>query len=106
MADLVIPVQIDGIDILVQTTTVAGTEPTSTKDATGKIRDAFADANAVIASIAKSTVHTMKSLGQAAQPDKFTVEFGISFSTKGNIIIAGVDAGATLKVTLTYESSS
>jgi hypothetical protein len=32
------------------------------------------------------------------------VEFGLKFSAKGNVVVAGATGEATLKVTLTYDA--
>lgn len=41
----------------------------------------------------------------ARRPDQLEVEFGLSFSAKGNVIVAGTEAGATLKVKMVYHAN-
>jgi len=97
-----------GVDVLVQTMPVAGTEPTSRMgDVAAKTLDAFDRAHDVIVGAAASTVKVLAELAeQARRPDKLEVEFGLGFSAHGNVIVAGGSVDATLKVKLTYESTT
>jgi ABC-type molybdate transport system substrate-binding protein len=108
MAGQVVEMRFGGVDVLVQTMPVAGTEPTSRmSDAAAKALDAFDRAHDVIVGAAASTVKVLTELAeQARQPDKLEVEFGLGFSAKGNVIVAGGSVDATLKVKLTYESKT
>ncbi|WP_143447228.1 CU044_2847 family protein [Kibdelosporangium aridum] len=92
--------------MLVQTIPVAGTEKTSAVGDTGRrVLDAFERAHEVIVGAAVSTMEVIGKLGgRAARPDKFEVEFGLGFSVKGNVIVVGGQADATLKVKLTYDA--
>jgi Trypsin-co-occurring domain 1 len=101
-----VPMTFGGVKVLVETVQLPGTEPTSTVgDAGAKVLDAFDKAQEVIVGAAVSTVGVMQTIGaRAAQPDRFEVEFGIAFSVKGNVIIAGASADTTLKVKLTYDA--
>jgi hypothetical protein len=98
--------KIGGVEVLVQTIPVAGSEPTSTLgDAGQRVLDAFEKAHEVIVGAATSTVEVIAELGRhAARPDKLEVEFGLGFSLKGNVIVAAGQADATLKVKLTYDA--
>jgi hypothetical protein len=42
---------------------------------------------------------------RAVRPDHVQVEFGLSFSATGNVIVAGSTVEATLKVSITYDRS-
>lgn len=96
-----------GVEVLVATVPVAGTEPTSRLgDAGAKAVDAFGRAHEVIVGAAASAVEVLGKLAaEAAQPAKLEIEFGLGFSAKGNVIVAGGSVDATLKVKLTYEPS-
>jgi hypothetical protein len=100
--------RVGDIDLLVETTPVAGSQQTGRIDtATQHVADAFARAQAAIVEIASSTVDTIRrSACAAAHPDEVKVEFGVKFSAKGDVIVAGVAGEATLKVTLTYRASA
>lgn len=105
MAGAYIPVQVGGIELLVETTRMPGSEPTSSRpgDIADHVRDAFLHAQSAIVEIATSTVTAMQRAGErAARPDAMEVEFGLKFSAQGKIIVAGASAEATLKVKLTY----
>ncbi len=109
MTGRVVPMQIGDVEVLVETTTVVGTEPTSGLDgAKDKVADAFDRAKATIVAVGQSTVEVIErlSVSRAAHPDKVEVEFGLGFSAKGNVIVAGASAEATLKVKLVYDVST
>lgn len=92
-----------GVEVRVETVPVPGSEKTST-GVTGKVVDALEQAQTVIVAAAQSTLSTMIALGtQAAQPDKLEIEFGVGFGVKGDLIVTGASANASLKVKLTYE---
>jgi hypothetical protein len=106
VAGRVVPMTFGGVEVLVETVPVAGSEPTSAAEGAGeKVLDAFDKAREVIVGAAVSTVRVIEGLGaKAARPDRFEVEFGLGFSVKGNVIVAGASADATLKVKLSYDS--
>lgn len=107
MAGQVVPMQVGDIEVLVQTIPVAGTEPTSTRDAGERVLDAFERAHDVIVGAATSTIEVLGKLAtRAARPDKLEIEFGLGFSIKGNIIVVSGQADATLKVKLTYDTAT
>lgn len=101
----IVPMRFGGVEVLVATVPVAGSEPTSRLgDASAKTVDAFGRAHEVIVGAAASAVDVLGKLAkEAARPDKLEVEFGLGFSAKGNVIVAGGSMDATLKVKLTYE---
>jgi hypothetical protein len=96
--------QVGGVELLVETVPVAGSEQTS---ALGKaqtaVAEAFGGAQDAIVAVAESTVDTIGRLGKrSVKPDEVEVKFGLSFSAQGNVIVAGAAGAATLEVTLTY----
>ena len=108
MTGRLIPLHVDGVELLAEVVPVAGSEPTSTKmdKAQEAVADAFDRAQAAIIAVAKSTVGTVRQLGQqAARPDEMQVKFGLKFSAQGNVIVAGAAAEASLEVTLLYRSA-
>jgi hypothetical protein len=98
--------RVGGMDLLVETTPVAGTEPTSGKKlerAQEAVADAFDRAQSAIVAVAESTVRTIGQLGsRSVHPDEMQVTFGLKFSAQGNVIVAGAAGEATLEVALTY----
>jgi len=105
VAGRVVTMQVSGVDLLVETAVVAGSEPTAARldRAQEAVTDAFGRARHAIVAIAESTVSTIGELGQAAvRPDEMEVRFGLKFSAQGNVIVAGAAGEATLEVTLTY----
>ncbi|MFH8771894.1 CU044_2847 family protein [Streptomyces sp. NPDC085866] len=107
MNGMYIPVDVGGVQVLVEATDVRlpGSEPTATRpgNLTGHVRDAFAQAQSTIVEIATSTAEALRQAGRAARPDALEVEFGVKFSAKGDIIVAGASGEVTLKVKLTYD---
>lgn len=108
MAIRVVPMRIGDVDLLVETVAVARTEPTSALDKAGeRIVNAFSQARAVIVEMAASTAEVVDKLTQQARrPDTLEVEFGLSFSAKGTVIVVGGEAGAVLRVKVTYNSTA
>lgn len=105
MAGQVVQLRFGGVDVLVQAVPVPGTEKTSTGPGQ-RVLDAFVQAQDVILGAAASTVEVLGKLGaRAARPDKLEVEFGLGFSVKGNVVVVGGQADATLKVKLTYDAA-
>lgn len=102
----VVPVRVGDGSILVETTVVAGSEPTSrASDAAGAVVDAFDAARDAIVDLATSTWEAIEEAGKrAARPAHVEVEFGLKFSAKGNVIVAGAAGEATLRVKLTYDA--
>lgn len=107
----VAPVRVGEVDLLVETVQVAGTEltsGTSRLDSAGeRIVDAFTQARAAIVEVTSSTAEIVEKLGQRARrPEKLEVEFGLSFSAKGNVIVVSGEAGATLRVKVSYDATA
>jgi hypothetical protein len=99
------PFRVGDVELLVETTPVAGSEPTSTRlDRAGEaVSDAFDRAQSAILAVATSTVETIGELSKrAARPQQVQVKFGLKFTAKGNVIVAEASGEATLEVTLTY----
>ena len=105
MAGRVMPLNVDGVELWVETTPVAGSEPTSTRlDRAGEaVTEAFDRAQSAIVAMATATVGTIEELGKrSARPRQVQVKFGLKFTAKGNVVVAEASGEATLEVTLTY----
>jgi hypothetical protein len=96
--------QVGGIELLVETTSVAGTEKTSALEkAQAAVTEGFDRAQSAIVAVAESTATTIGQLAKrSVRPDEVEVTFGLKFSAQGNVIVAGAAGEATLEVTLTY----
>lgn len=106
MAERVVPMKVGGVDLLVATVVLPGSEQTSGRlDRAGqKVVDAFDAAQAAIEAIAVRVAGTVASLsGQAVHPGSVAVEFGLSFTASGGVLVAGASGEASLKVTITYD---
>jgi hypothetical protein len=107
MAVQVLPVRVGDVELLVETVTVAGTEPTSrTSDAARGVVDAFVAAEEAITGLCERVAGLVSSTAaHASRPNSLMVEFGLKFSAKGNVIVAGASGEASLRVTVSYDSS-
>jgi hypothetical protein len=105
-----IAVTVGDTEVLVETVTVTtpGTEQTAgrTQRMLENAADAFGQAEQVILNVAKTTAEMIeKAAARAARPDHVEIEFGLSFSATGGIVmVAGATAGATLRVLLAYDA--
>jgi Trypsin-co-occurring domain 1 len=105
VAGRVVTMQVSGVDLLVETAAIAGSEPTAAMldRAQEAVTDAFDRARHAIVAVAESTVGTIGQLAErAVRPDEMEVRFGLKFSAQGSVIVAGAAGEATLEVTLTY----
>ena len=100
-------VRVGGMEFLVETVPVAGSEPTSRgSDAAAHAVDALSRAQGAIVEMASSTAATIKEAAQrGARPSRVEVEFGLKISAKGEVIIAGASGEATLRVMLVYDAA-
>jgi Trypsin-co-occurring domain 1 len=98
------PVQVGDVELLVETVLVPGSEHTASLDDAGeKVLDAFDRAQAAIVALAGKVAGTVDELtARAARPQRLEVQFGLSFSVEGRIIVAGATAEASLHVTVGY----
>lgn len=104
---------IDGEEVLIQASIPAqgvkvGTERTAAPTATEtvkRVEEAFVQAQATITRVARSLVHAVHGLGEGMAPNAFELEFGISFSAEGNVVVAKLGSEVNLKVRLTYTNS-
>ena len=104
MAGRVVPMRVGDVELLVETSPVAGSEPTSklsrAQDAVG---EAFERAQTAIVAVASSTVDVIGQMSErAVRPDQVEVTFGLKFSAQGNVVLAGASGEATLEVKLSY----
>jgi hypothetical protein len=108
MAAGAIPVRVGDVELLVETVTLPGSEPTSRlSDAAAEAADALARAQDAILELASSTAATISEAGRrGARPDHLEVEFGLNISAKGNVIVAGASGEATMRVKLSYGAAS
>jgi len=98
--------QVGGVELLVTTVVLPGSEQTSgarMAKAAEAVVDAFDTAGAAIEAVAGKVAATVAALSaKAMAPEKLSVEFGLSFTASGGVIVAGASAQASLKVTVTY----
>lgn len=100
--------RIGDVDVLVETTAIAGTEPASAADAAReKMADSFERAKDTIVAVAKSTVDMITRLPRTAmaRPATVEVEFALGFTASGSVLLAGAGATANLTVRLAYDTA-
>lgn len=107
LAVQVVPVRVGGVDLLVEAVAVAGTEPMSrVGDAARGVVDAFAVAEEAIGAVCERVAGVVSlTASHVSKPSSLVVEFGLKFSAKGNVIVAGASGEAALKVTVSYGPS-
>lgn len=102
--------QLGAVELLVTTVVLPGSEQTSgarIAKAAEAVVDAFDAAGAAIEAVAGKVAATVAALSaKAMAPEKVSVEFGLSFTASGGVIVAGASAQASLKVTVTYPGTS
>jgi hypothetical protein len=104
---LLIPTELDGITLLVESVPVPGSEPTSRRETKDRIQDMFARAKNVIENIATTSAELKDSLAaKSREPDRLEIEFGISFGVQGQIVLAGASAKASLSVRIIYDGNA
>ena len=109
MAGQTIPLKVSGVDLLVEVSSVAGSEPTSARlDRAGQaVANAYERTQEAILAIASSTAATISEMGKkSVRPAQVQVKFGLKISTQGGVIVAGVCGEANFEVTLTYRSDA
>ncbi|BCJ44609.1 hypothetical protein GCM10010168_14220 [Actinoplanes ianthinogenes] len=101
---MLLPADINGVQILVEVTRSAGTEPTSGRQQTAeKVSDLLERSQKVIEAVAQSISATGLHVAQkASQASQIEIQFGLKFSAQGNIILGGVSAEGTLAVKMIF----
>lgn len=103
MQGVVVPTEVGGIPVLVEAVAGPGFQQTGRPKGVEKLQDMFARAEDVIEQLALSAVQIGKRVAaQSAGPDEVEVQFGLKFSTTGDIVIASVGAEASLGVKIVY----
>lgn len=106
MTGRLVPVRVGDVELLVEAVVPPGSEPTSGRvdEVARKVGEAFDRAQGAIVEIAVKTAGSVRELAaRAVHPEKVAVEFGLSFTATGGVVIAGASAQASLKVTITYD---
>lgn len=101
---MLLPVEVDGICVYVEVVQAGGAEPTSTaRRGAERAADLLSDAQTVIEHMAVAVMETGRRIStRAGSPDLLEIQFGLKFSAKGNIIVAGASSEASLTVKLVY----
>ncbi|WP_210571682.1 CU044_2847 family protein [Streptomyces sp. GESEQ-4] len=106
MAGVLVPTRVGGVEVLVETVPVPGSERTSGRleEAGQRVVEAFDRAQETITALASQLAGTLAAMGErAVRPDHVEVQFGLSFTAQGGIVVAGVGSQASLQVTLSYD---
>jgi hypothetical protein len=108
MVGRLVPAEVGGVHILIETLpAAAGTELTAgrVEDASQRVVEAFDQIQGAIAGIASRVVASLSAMvADVVEPDSVQVEFGLSFTASGNLVIVGGSGQASLKVTLKYDA--
>lgn len=103
-----VPMQVGGVDVLVEVRSTPGTEPTSLVDkALDKVEGAFARAEETIVAMSGRMATAFDALPPGARrPSEITVDFGLAFSASGDVIVSAASAEASLQVSVTFDLTS
>lgn len=100
---MLVPTQIHGVHVLVEALPESGAEPTSRTRRVESAQDMFARAQEVIQQVALSVVELREGLAAHARtPDQIELQFGIKFTAKGNIVLAGAGIESSIAVKVIY----
>ncbi|MDI6098812.1 CU044_2847 family protein [Actinoplanes sp. NEAU-A12] len=101
---MLLPAEINGVEVLVEVTKSAGSEPTSGfQRSAEKISDLLDRAQIVIEAIANSISETGQRIAQqASQANQIEIQFGLKFSAQGKIIIGASTAEGSLAVKMIF----
>jgi hypothetical protein len=104
----VIPVSVDGVELLVETVPVTqpGTQPTaSVEELAARAGELFDRAQDAVVAVASSVAATTKRLRERGmRPDRVEVEFGLKFSAQGRVVVAAASGEASLRVLMSYDA--
>jgi hypothetical protein len=107
-----VPVRVGAVEVLLEVAPSAGSQQTSaggraTERAADYVAGAFDRAQAAIEEVAVSTAETVgKITRRVGSPELVEVEFGVKVSVKGDVIVAGSSAEASLRVKIVYGAGS
>lgn len=96
--------EVAGTQVLVELVQLPGSEPTGIRDAVGgRIVNLFESARSVAGDLAVEGRRLADTLA-ASDPgvDEVEIQFGISLTAEGRILLGSASAGATLAVTVKY----
>lgn len=107
MSGRLLPVRVGDVELLVEVTPIAGSQQTSRlSDASGRVVDAYQQAQEAIIALSGSVADTVARLGQqAVRPDRVQVDFGLQFTASGSVFVASTSGQASLQVSIGYDSS-
>lgn len=99
--------RVGDVDVLVETVSTAGSEPTSVLDKVGtRAAETFEQAQEAIVAIASSAARTVQQMEERGlHPDQVTVEFGLRFAAQGGAFVASASAEAALRVSVIYNAA-
>jgi hypothetical protein len=67
------------------------------------VTDGFAKAEDAIVEVATRIASTINRMAErSVAPERLDVEFGLSFTVQGNVIVGSASGAASLKVTVSY----
>lgn len=101
-----VPVEVDGVAVLVATLAEPGSQATAgrAEDAARRVVDAFDHAQEAIVVVAGKVAGSVAQMAKRGiAPDRVEVEFGISFTASGGIVVVQGSGEASLTVTMVYD---
>jgi hypothetical protein len=101
-----IPIRIGDVNVLVAAVRPDGWEQTSALDhARERVIDGFAKAEDAMVEIASRMASTINRMAErSVAPERLDLEFGLTFTLEGNVIVGSASGEASLKVTVSYDT--
>jgi hypothetical protein len=105
MAGHLVRLQHGDVEVWLEAVATPGSQDTTALDSSmGKLTAALDRAQDIIVDLGVRTAEATKSLAsRSTRPDQVSVEFGLSFTASGGVVVMGASTAAALKVTLTYD---
>jgi hypothetical protein len=100
----VVPLTVDGREILVEVEQRYGSEETTSfGEVLENTRDAFEQARDMITAVAANMIGAIRAMDKALAPDEFNLEFAVKFNAEGNAVLAKAGAEANIQITMAYK---
>lgn len=104
-----VPMQVGNVEVLVDAIVPPGWEPASDRhgEVTRGVAQAMDRAYETIVELGVRTAHTAKELAaRSTRPDRVDVEFGLSFTSSGGVVVVSGGVAASLKVTMSFTTNT
>jgi len=104
MRKTLLPIDLDGTTVYVETDAPYGSEETGALDAVLPLAErSFDAAKVAITALANGLLSAVSNLRETAGAQELAVEFGIKFNAEGKVIIASVEGETSLNLKIVFK---